>query len=463
MKPVWAIARLTFREGVRMRVFLVLLIVLLFIVLRLPFALKGDETLAGRLQTFLSYSLGAVGFFLSLATIFLSCATLTNEYRTRTLHLLVTKPVTRVQILVGKWLGVCLLNLLILIFAGGAIYGFAVFIKNRPETFVRDAVTIRDAIWTARTAAFPDRPNFEALARQRVEEEKRDQARQFPAGEEAAVREYTTELHNEWLRLRPGTERLFDFSGLAAPEREDTAFQVRFRLRAAPGPLDEMAPLYWIFIDPNTRAPLHNAYKEMKQRINEMHQFLFMAKGALRDGRVSLVIGVPPIPDRRYVFFFERLEDLEILYRVGGFEANYAKSLALIFFRLAFLSALALFFSTFVSFPVACFCVLTIFAMCIGIPWWLEAIGANLELRTDEVDPYGRWGPYIRPGLVLLLKGGFPDFIRYSGVGALIEGRYIAPSLLVQAGAHTLVYGLFLLIVPGWLVFRAREPAEVQV
>ncbi len=51
---VAAIARLTFWEGVRMRIVLVFVLVLVFILLRLPFSLKGDETLAGRLQTFIS-------------------------------------------------------------------------------------------------------------------------------------------------------------------------------------------------------------------------------------------------------------------------------------------------------------------------------------------------------------------------------------------------------------------------
>lgn len=140
MKRVWAIAWLTFQEGIRMRIVLVFLIVLGVAVLRLPFALKGDETLSGRLQTFLAYSLGALSVFLGLATAFLSCATLTNEIRTRSLHLVVTKPVTRFQILAGKWLGVNLLNVLMLALSGATIYGFAVYIKNQPELFVRDSM-----------------------------------------------------------------------------------------------------------------------------------------------------------------------------------------------------------------------------------------------------------------------------------------------------------------------------------
>jgi hypothetical protein len=106
-------AKLTFAEGVRMRIVLIFLVVLVILVLRMPFALRGDETLAGRLQNFLAYSIGTLGVLLSLATVFFSCATLTSEFKQCSLHLVVTKPVSRFQILLGKWLGVNLLNLLI--------------------------------------------------------------------------------------------------------------------------------------------------------------------------------------------------------------------------------------------------------------------------------------------------------------------------------------------------------------
>ena len=161
MRRVLAIAWLTFFEGVRMRIVLVFLVVLAFLVLRMPFALRGDETLTGRLQSFLAYSLGALSLLLSLATVFFSCATLTGEIKERSLHLVVTKPVSRFQILVGKWFGVNLLNLLIVVLCSGAIYGFARFIRSRPEQFERDRLQVRDVVWTARVAASPTVPTKE--------------------------------------------------------------------------------------------------------------------------------------------------------------------------------------------------------------------------------------------------------------------------------------------------------------
>ncbi|MBW7905063.1 MAG: ABC transporter permease [Phycisphaerae bacterium] len=465
MRSVWAVARLTFWEGLRMRVVLVVVIALVFVVLRLPFALRGDETLAGRLQTFLSYSLTAVGFLVAVASTFLACATLANEFKTQTLHLVVTKPVSRFQILIGKWLGVNLLGLCMLILCALVIYGFAVFIKNRPALFLRDALTIRDVIWTARTAASPTEPDFLTPAREMVKEQVERQGRFFAAGDQAAVAEYVQKLRDEWLRLNVAEAELYEFEGLLPPERPDTVYQVRYRVRASSPPLDDLVTLDFQFRDPDTLTPL-GPPSRFKMPLNQEHQFLAGATPMLRGGRAALLVGNPPVQEDRmlgFVVFFESRDSLKVLYRVGSFEMNYTKAVLFIFLHVAFLSAVGVFFSTFTSFPVAAFCTFAIYALSAASGVWLEAIGANDQYLTPKDDPYGSLGPFIRALLVPLIQFAFPDLARYSGIRNLIDGYYIRLDELLWAAAHTLGYGLLLLVLPGWLIFRAREAAEVQV
>jgi len=460
MTRVLAIAGLTFREGIRMRIVLVFLIVLGFVVLRLPTALRGDETLTGRVQTFLSYSLGALSLLAGLATIFLSCASLTTELRTRSLHLLVTKPVSRFGILAGKWLGVNLLNLLIVALCGVAIYALALYIRRQPEKFERDRLNLRDAVWTARLAATPTPPDFEQAAREYV-------AGQIKQGhtfmdEEAAVREYVKQRREGWLSLRPGEARSYRFEGLRPPARADTVYQVRFKARGTyPLPPDELLPIRWMIVDPQTGAVLDSI--DTSERAAERHQFLLRAKNVVKDGVALLGVGNLPTPTNRSTVYFEGENSLELLYIAGTFEGNYVKALLLIVFRLAFLSAAGVFFSTFVSFPVACFCVLSLYAFGLGLPFWLESIGAELTVVNPKVDPYGSWGPAVRSVLVPLLILVLPNFSAYDGISRLIDGGYITYGLLAIAGLHTLVYGMALVGLPGWLIFRAREVAEVIV
>ncbi len=459
MKRIWTIAGLTFREGIRMRIVLVFLIVFVFIVLRLPFTLKGDETLAGRVQAFLSYALGALGLFASLATTFFSCATLTGELTTRSLHLVVTKPVRRFEILMGKWIGVNLLNLLVVGLSGLAIYGFAVYIRNQPVEFERDRIKLRDVVWTARIAANPTPPDFEKLARDHVEQLEK-QGQTFSRGKEAAIRQYAKDLADQWLTIPPGHDRIYVFENLRPPENRDVAYQVRFRARGTLLPADVKLHLGWVILDPETGVPLDTL--ETHERASEMHQFLLRAANVIKNGKI--VLGVANLdPRSRATIYFEGRDSIQVLYKAGTFESNYIKTLVLLLCRLAFLSALGVFFSTFVSFPVACFCVLFFYAMCIGMPWWLEAIGAHLTISDPRIDPYGHFGPFVRGVLVPLMRLAFPDFSTYSGVERLIDGLYIPMRDMLQAIAHTLGLGLLLLVGPGWLIFRSREVAEVIV
>jgi hypothetical protein len=97
------------------------------------------------------------------------------------------------------------------------------------------------------------------------------------------------------------------------------------------------------------------------------------------------------------------------------------------------------------------------------MPFWMEGIGANLELPVASVDPYGSFGPAVRLLLVPLMKFVFPNFSEYSGVDQLIAGEYVSTWLVSKAMLHTAVYGAVLLFVPGWAVFQRREIADVTV
>lgn len=461
MKRALAIARLTFAEGVRMRIVLVFLVLLIFLVLRMPFALRGDDTLAGRLQNFLAYSLGAVSVLLSLATVFFSCATLTNEIKERSLHLVVTKPVTRFQILLGKWLGVMLLNVLIVALCGGAIYGLAYFIQSRPEQFARDRLQVRDVVWTARLAATPTVPLQEIAqaaaddVRVRIERGELDAAQR---NEALATR--AQELLNQWRTIEPGGYRIYRFEGLTPPETEETVIQIRYQARGIPVPPGELLVLDWVIRDPQTGMLL--AQRQTRDRSTERHEFLVRAEAVVRDGVFDLGVLNPFDPRSPISVMFEGDQSLQVLYKVGSFEANFARALLIILFQLALLSALGVFFGVFVSFPVACLCTCAFYLIALTFPYLMEAMGTDIQ-AIGEFDPYGPLGPWVRRILVPILQVTVPDFARYGGVANVVEGLAISNELLVRCAARTVLYGGALLLLPGWLIFRRREIAEVIV
>lgn len=463
-RRVLAIARLTFQEGIRMRIVLVFLLILVILVLRMPFALSGDDTLTGRLQNFLAYSIGALGVLMSLATIFFSCATLSTELRERSLHLLVTKPVSRFEILLGKWVGVNLLNVLIVVLCGGAIYGLAYYIQARPEHFEQDRVKLRDTVWTARAGVAPIVPKKELA--ELAEEATREAVRtgRIPESQRAEfIQTQFTELLARWYSVGPGESRLYRFEGLAAPD-SGTVFQVRYKIRAQPLTVDEMVTVAFAFCDPDTHAPLEQPTL-LTERSNATHQFLARAGPAIKNGTVELLVMNPMLylEGKHVALVFEGNDSLQVFYRVGGFEWNFVRALLLILLRLALLSALGVFFSVFVSFPVACLCTASFYLVCLGLPFWLESMGAFDPDMPANIDPYGRFGPVVRKIFVPVISAVFPDFTKFDGAGPLVDGQYIRNSVLLLGGLRTLVYGAVLLLLPGYLIFRVREVAEVQV
>jgi hypothetical protein len=150
-------------------VFIVLLIAALVV---LPFTLKGDGTLAGRIRTFLAYGTGATGILLSLVTIFLSVGLVAGDVEARHVFLLASKPVGRWEYIVGRWLGVVLLDAILLAVAAVVIYGTAQHLRTGRALNREDRLAVENDVFTARAKLLPE-PMTELEDRLFAEELKR--------------------------------------------------------------------------------------------------------------------------------------------------------------------------------------------------------------------------------------------------------------------------------------------------
>jgi hypothetical protein len=153
---LWAVARQTFSQCLRMKIavaFIVLLGVLLSV---LPFVMKGDGTLAGSIRTFLSYSVSATGLLLSLVTVLAMARVVTSDVEEKQIYLLAVKPIPRWEYIVGRWLGVLLMDALLLVIAAGVIYLVARNMQNRPAADPTDRRAIETEIFAARSEVKPE-------------------------------------------------------------------------------------------------------------------------------------------------------------------------------------------------------------------------------------------------------------------------------------------------------------------
>src|SRR3990172_3405511 len=79
MRRIWAVARNTIRQALRMKVAAAFIVLLLILLPILGLTVTGDGTLKGRLQTFVSYGFSLTSLLLSFLTLIVSVYTITSD------------------------------------------------------------------------------------------------------------------------------------------------------------------------------------------------------------------------------------------------------------------------------------------------------------------------------------------------------------------------------------------------
>ena len=124
MTAFLAIIKLTCKAAMRSHVFQTLLGILIFTIIVLPLTVVGDGTAHSYIQVSLQYCLGAISFILSMSTIWLGCVTMGTDIESYRLHMVVSKPISRVTIWLGKWTGVIVVHTVLLIISSLLVYAF---------------------------------------------------------------------------------------------------------------------------------------------------------------------------------------------------------------------------------------------------------------------------------------------------------------------------------------------------
>ncbi|MBI3267905.1 MAG: ABC transporter permease subunit [Planctomycetes bacterium] len=119
---IWAIATLTFRESVRKKVFVVLL---LFAIVVISSSVSLPATDArSQFKVMESWCLRSITFFGVLIALFLSATSIPDDIEERKIFTVVTKPVSRAQYLLGKLLGFSLVLATFLVGMGTLSVGY---------------------------------------------------------------------------------------------------------------------------------------------------------------------------------------------------------------------------------------------------------------------------------------------------------------------------------------------------
>ncbi|MBR2720206.1 MAG: hypothetical protein IKB74_02615, partial [Lentisphaeria bacterium] len=170
MRPFFAITGLTLKNALRSHVFQILLLLLLLCVGIIPFSIGGGSA-QDFVRVSLLYSIWTITLVLALSSLWLGCYIMAQDVDSYQLHMVTAKPVSRVVIWLGKWIGINLINFTLLIISLAAVYGIVMYRYNKDDRFTQaDRARIASEVLVGRRVFLPTKPDFAKMARQALQE-----------------------------------------------------------------------------------------------------------------------------------------------------------------------------------------------------------------------------------------------------------------------------------------------------
>jgi hypothetical protein len=452
MQRVLAIARLAVSNAVRSRVVLSLLALLLLAIFALPLTLKSDGTLAGHIQIVLTYTLNVTFLLLAVASLWSGCAAIAGEIEEKQAHLLVTKPVTHLQIWLGKWLGLLFINAVLLLISAAVVYGLLMWSIRPGVLSAEERARVGTELLVARHRTSP-LPPADLPARVRAKADAIMATGRVPASMtrgdvETEVRE---SLEREDYSVGPGQTGRWTFA-LPPTARRDRDTLLTFVFSSSQ-PQPEPVRMKWRL---GGREIEGAATRAEGYHAGLTHNLLIPAALVTSPDRVTIELAVDD--DETATVLFDRAKGLTLRTYAGGFEGNLLRALLRTFARLALLAALGVTAGALLSTPVAVF-------IAAAIAFIVQWTGQWESLAQEQVlfAAHSHGGPAPSAGLwdvifsefyrfVLIFLGPLRDSNVFGQLGAaeLITWSSVAVAWAIKLG----VYSGGMALLSAWLMGR---------
>jgi len=436
-------------------VFVILLVVLLPV---MGLSMTGDGTLKGRAQTFVSYGLSLSSFLLCLLTIAVASYSVTSDFEHKQVYTVLTKPIRRFQLLLGKLVGVILLSSSLLILFSAVIYAITIYMPRLSGAGEDELLQAQNEFYTARASLIPAEVDVSSEVEQ--EYDKRLKTGQLPPevlSSANARRNYKAAVA-EQLKLAkraaaPAGELVWEFDNVRPLDPNQSLF-VRFKYDVSVNPPDLQIYSRWAIGDVRQLrygtfgTPIYDFGR--KDLIRTFHEIEVPANAVAEDGYLAVAFFNVPLNDTTVIFPPE--DGLEVLYKADVFGANYIRAVLLILLRLVFLAALGILAASFLSFPVA-------ILLCLAVLFTANISGFILEsFDYLSANMSGVYSYTVKPVIHLL-----PQFDKISPAKFLVPARLLSWSLLAKAAALMICVKAMLLFLAALVIFRYREIAKTII
>lgn len=460
MKAFWAIIKITFKSAIRSHIFQLLFFVLALCVVFIPMTISGDGTAHGFIQISLKYSLSVAAFVLSLSSIWLSCQILSRDVENYELHMVVSKPVSRITVWLAKWTGICIIHLILLFIAAAVVYFSIIWQYNNRDFNDREKKRIDNEVLVGRRVFMPELPDIEADAKALFAKRK---ARAAELGldfdEKKEFRECKVIITSASAEILPGRLRVWTYKNLPVDEERPLYLSYRFYINKIDSSKQRLSHGLWGYGQPKYIEEKSEDGKPVKKKfigfeyLREMKPRQFMSgvfneitlpPGIISpDGEVQIVFMNTDI--QQAPFFTQTSDGPKLLLKVSTFAGNYFRAVLVLSLQLIILAGLGCAAAAVLSMPTAVFVV---------ISYLLFGSVATYMVDTTYFGGAGDVIAYWVGRILLLAVIPMQKFevTNYVANGELIE--------LVLMGKLFLYYFVFRALpffVLGMLLYRRRE------
>ncbi len=438
MNKIIAIAVLALRTMTRSRLFVSLMAVLAAAVVLLPLTVKGDGTLAGEVTVLLHYTLGLAAIILGAATLWSACGLIAYDIRDKQIQLVVAKPVHRYQIWLGKWLGLLLMNAILLSATGLAVYLSVRRGVEKSNCSPEERAAVYDDILTGRRRIVPLPESVDEEIHRRINQ-MADEGKMIPDMPHYQVyAEVKKRVLAERSTVAPGQSKKWTFAIMSAP-RSGQRVTLRFSFASTFKERKTVSGTW--FVGTEKQPGLFSA--PMTGCLDGIHKLVVPAEFFSPGAPVVVTFQNAP-RGQSNTAIFDINRGMEVLVHEAGFKSNLVRSLVMIFCHMMLLSALGLTAGALFSFPVAVFVSCSILIM--------SLVGHYFTLAAGE--PPHRCGINHGEQEVSALQEASGRMVKYIDlIIAPTMGRnplpLLADGILVSYGFMGRAFLLLAVIYPG--------------
>ncbi|MEQ8771198.1 MAG: hypothetical protein RIB60_11900 [Phycisphaerales bacterium] len=478
---VFAIARNTLAEAVRLKLSMVFIVMLVFALAAMPLLLNDDQPLRHRVQAFTQYATGGGFWIIAVLVLFFSVATVSFEQRDKVIWQTMTKPVASWQYLLGKWLGVSGLAAVLLAVSSTGVFMFTAFLANqtavgeiRPHVpadesanMTEDRMILTTQVLAARKIVPPVSAmtyfelDMDAALEQRIAQERRQNPDFTPTNKQR--REYMVEIYDQldlsYKSIHPIDEGYegYVFEGLSAAKESDRPIILRYKINAEGNRPDKIYNLTFQFPDGSLitrRTGLgfsHTLTLTPDSIQDDGALYLRIYNGELRTS--SDFTEQQFLPNPQVITFPP--DGLEVSYSVGSYHMNFVRVVAVLWVKLAFLIAVGIFAATFLSFPIAALLAIGTFLVAESASWTIYSL-ESFSLQNHDKE-WQLWR-YLVANIARGVGNLFTVYAELRPTRRLSTGLLLSWSEAFR-GTAVLMLTSVVLYALGVLIFRRRELA----